>query len=132
MIFSPGMVLPLFGEVKPVTSGVGLTGSKAAAVHAKVTTGNVTSDCRLTRADDVPEQMVCGLAGFTGNRTAGLGFTVRMYGGVAGLPHPLAVGTTAKLTVDGTVPEFTNVSAMSPVPLKVAGVMPGPPVAFQK
>ena len=132
VIFSPVILFPLFGEVNPDTFVVGLTGSNAAAVHAYVTPGKVTVDCKFTVADDVPEQMVCGLTGLAGNITPGFGLTLSRKGGSPGLLHPLAEGTMAKLTVAGAVPEFWNVSAIFPAPLTVAGEIPEPPVAVQE
>ena len=48
------------------------------------------------------------------------------------LLHPLAKGTIVKLTVEGIVPEFWNISAIFPLPVAVAGEIPEPPVAVQE
>ena len=42
------------------------------------------------------------------------------------------MGTTSKLTDDCVLPEFWKVCEMFPVPLTVAGVIPGPPVAIHE
>ena len=98
-IFSPGMVFPELGVVKPVMAGVGLTGSKAEAVHAYVTTGSVTDEDKGTGVDTAPEQTCWGFEGEAGNITVGFGLiTTENVEGVAG-EQVAATGITLKTTV---------------------------------